>query len=779
MRVTSSCLALGLLLTSVACGGDEPAEPDAVTELPTDVSGDAPQDASDTEGPDGDAADTETETDVPDGGGDAEVSTCEHPCLNEFGKNDKKLCPAPQVDWLCQVGCCVPVFKCKSDADCLAQGFAEEQCVDERYDCRCDVPSGVCSAWYCASADDCEDGELCAAGTCTPAPDTSAWALRIPERPTVLTTGAKTTVHVEIWSETDPDLVLPAAVTWSSSADAVASVDADGVITGGAAAGSATITATTADARVTTTTVRNVVANSGDTYTVVAVEEGDLTPVAGTYALVESGTGALVASGAIPADGVIRYAGPEPSVDIHVFGQATDWVTWLGAAPGTVFLPTPRTFWGAITLDQAAAVVTDSTELIGANIVRGLVGMENYPKLGELELSLTSFAFSASLLDFNLQSIIGANVVRFFDPAASIPGVDKNSVAEIPGGVTFGLESPAIPDFVLAAPKGTHRLWSLGGRVRVEEVVSFIDDIISAVSGGDFDFALIVRALVPLFGDFWATATPTGTFAGDGTPTVTEVSPSLRIPLALSSTMTIPALPPMGDLGYADSLFIIAGALTADGLLYPVGLTAGNDKASKSDVADGVVDSNPATPEADPFRLPAAPLNSGLGGPNTRYATASVAVNLSAGKNEPRPEGGSAVIAITAPGAALPIAQTVADFLGFPMASTWDPASRTATVASVPGADVQRLIFRGEKGANWTVWLNGETSYTVPDPASIDAGLVDRAAALTLLLVSSLDLADGVTAASIAAPGGPTLDTLLLSVTRASYLDIKGFAPAP
>lgn len=790
MRVRIGAVVVGLSLMTFACSGDDVTTADAAADLVPDSAvgdvdaglpdTDAAGPDADTEGPDSDVAgpDADAVTDA-DPDSDADANACEHPCLNEFGKNDKKLCPSPQTEWLCKVGCCVPVFRCKSDADCLAQGFAEGQCTDDRFDCRCDVPSGECAVWYCGSDTDCGNGQLCAAGACEAAPDTAAWALRIPERTTVLTTGATTTLHAEMWDASNPDVVLAATVTWSSSDASVVDVDSAGVVTGGALPGMATLTAKTSDGRTVATTLRNVVAAQGDTYTIIAVEEGDLAPIVGFYALVDSTSGDSLAAGPIPADGIIRYAGAEALVDIHIFGATTDWVSWLRAAPGTLFLPTPRAFWGAISLDQSGAVVAAATKLVGANIVRGLVGMEDYTKDGELELSLTSFPFSASLFDFNLQSIIGANVKRFFDPGASIPGVDLNTVAEIPGGVSFALDTPAIRDFVLAAPRGTHRVWSLGGRVRVDEIVSFIDDIISAVTGGNFDFALIVRALVPLFGDFWSTATPTGSFAGDGAPTATEIAPSLRIPLGLTSTLTVPKLPAMGDLGYADSLFIIAGALTPDGLLYPIGLTAGNDQASKSDVADGVIDFDTSTPAIDPFVLPSAPLNSGLGGPNTRYATASVAVNLSAGPKEPRPEGGSAVIALTAPGAPLPADQIVEDFLGFPMASTWDATTRTVTVEPVDGADVQRVLFKGEEGLNWTIWLNGAATYAVPDPTSVEASLVDRATGFALLLVSSLDFVSDVTAQSAAMPGGETLDTLLLSVKRASFLDIQKFVPTP
>ncbi len=91
-------------------------------------------------------------------------------------------------------------------------------------------------------------------------------------------------------------------------------------------------------------------------------------------------------------------------------------------------------------------------------------------------------------------------------------------------------------------------------------------------------------------------------------------------------------------------------------------------------------------------------------------------------------------------------------------------------------AQTQRVLFKGKHGEDWTVWLGGATAYTMPVPADLfdgDDTLGDRTQNVELVLVNSLDFADGVDFDGIAAPGGPTLDLLLLTVERASFIDVR------
>lgn len=784
MRRTGWCLGLGLALSACGDGGgpagdaeqDAGGTPDAAADADT-----AGADAEPSPAPDGADAGAEA-----DGAGDGDLeepdgAACEHPCLNEFDQDDKSLCPAPKSDWTCTAGCCIPHFKCANDVDCEAQGFDEGQCTDPRFACRCDEPSGTCFAWLCATNAECGDGQLCAGGACVATPSIpDGLPIRIVTRATVLTTGAASVVKVEAWDPASPDVVAAAEVAWSSDAEDVVSVAADGTATGGSKSGTAAITATTAGGETASIDIRNVVPAEGAVLTVVAVEEGDLAPMPGSFALVGSESGDVLATGPIPEDGVISYSGDATGgVDVHLFGETTDWVSWLGASAGVLFLPAPRSFWGEISLDPDANVVEAETALVGANILRGTADFGAYPKLGELELTLSSFPFSTGLFDFNLQAIIGANVKRYFDQEASIPGVDEDSTAEIPGGITFGLDGPAIPEFVLAAPKGRNRVWTLGGRITSDEIAPYVGKLFEAFGGDQgLDFGFLVSALVPLFADFWTTLDTTGEIAGDGEPTVSELHPALRIPLGLSTSVTVPDLPGFGGGLWADSLFSIGGALTADGLFVPLGMTAGSDTAdAKKFPPDGVVDGDPSTPERESLPLPLAPLHTGLGGPHTSFGLATVAVALVQKKDDPRREAGSAILTRAAPGEPPPKDPALPSFLGFALGSTWNAETRALSVVPVDGADAHRVLFKGKTGRNWTIWLHGKTSWTVPVPADLlgvePAGIADRTEDPQLLLVNAFDLAPGIDPEDLGAPGPHTLDLLLQVVDRASFLDVK------
>lgn len=755
--------ALALLFATLPACSDDPTEPTADTAAPADtVEADAIADDV--------AADTAT--------------GCEHPCRNQFGNNDRRLCPEPVSDWICTQGCCQAVFRCATDDDCATGGFDEGQCTDDRFACRCDVPTGTCGAWYCGADADCGAGETCAAGACVALPDASTLTLRILDRHPVLSTGATYTLHVDGLDPADADVALAVTATFESSAPAVVSVDADGVLTGGTEAGDATITATlSGGASTATITATNVLFPEDAHLAAAVIDEVTRAPLTGSYAVVNADTGALLVEAAIPADGVIVYTpSVAEGVDLHVFADGHDWVSWLGAADGArLVLPIAQTFYSRVELSPEGDIVAEDSSLEGVGVLAGIPDLSLYERLGELELSLNSFALSSALFDFNLQVLLGADVKRYLDPDHNIPQVDPTEPLTVPGGITFNLAGPAVPSFVLSAPAGSHRLWSLGGRLDLSEIAQYASEIIDSVAGGDLDFTRIVGAVFPLFRGFWSGYVPEVTVTTTGDPdTILAIDPLLRVPLGLASSLDVPTLPSFGDLGWADALFLLGGALTADGFMIPLGLNGGADTADKNvNPPDGVADADERTPEKDPYPLPLAPAHSGLQSPHAASLIAVVAVAIP-GRDDPRPEGGSAILSRGEPGAAPPASPDLGEFLPFPIDSAWDPETRALTVGAVDGADTQRLLFKGRQGAHWTVWLNGRTTWTVPTPADLVADLPDRATEeVQLVFVNSLDLAAGMSLADVVAPGGVDLDTLLGHVDRISFMDVKKPFPAP
>jgi hypothetical protein len=738
--------------------------------------------ASDTTAADTLVADTSEDVAAEDVAQDT-TAVCEHPCLDEFGKNDKSLCPDPKSEWKCIAGCCEAVFRCANDADCATHGFDEGHCADDRFACRCDVPSGMCGVWYCGGDADCGSDETCAAGACVTAP-TTGLVPRILDRPQVLVPGATYTLHVDGVDPSNADIAVAITPTWTSSNDAVVAVDANGMLTGGATGGDATVTATLGgdSAHAATLAVRNV-AVAGGGLDVIVVDEATVAPLdAGRYVLINHTTGAVVKTELLPADGVIHYAGDlTEGIDVHVLATDHDWVSWLNVdSARTLYLPIAQTHYAKIEMDPSNTIL-DSTILDNVGIVRGAPDTSIYLETDPLEISLTSFALSSALFDFNLQVLLGADVKRYLDPEHSIPQVDPTEPITVPGGIILNLATPAVPTFVLAAPAGKNRLWSLGGRLDLSEVAEYASAIVDSIAGGDLDFTRIVGAVFPLFESFWSGYDPSVVVDTTGDRTaVVDAAPLLRMPLGLSSSLDIPPLPSLGaGIGYADALFFLGGALTPDGFMIPLGLNGGADTSDENkNPPDGIADAIETTPAKDPYRLPLSPLHDGLQSPHVAFVATVVAVAIP-GKDDPRPDSGSAILARGELGSGPPASPDLGSFLGFPLASSWDPTTRALVVGSVPGADVQRMLFKGKTGRHWTLWLNGTTTYTVPNPTSFsDDAVTDRATdTLELALVNSLDLADGLTLDAVVTPGGVTLDTLLGHVDRISFIDVKDPIP--
>jgi len=291
----------------------------------------------------------------------------------------------------------------------------------------------------------------------------------------------------------------------------------------------------------------------------------------------------------------------------------------------------------------------------------------------------------------------------------------------------------------------------------------------------------------PLFSRFHSGYIPDVNVAtvGPGSP-VQDVTPELATPMGVFTSLDVPALPTIGTLGYADGLFLIAGAQTADGFMVALGLNGGADTSDKEgNPADGFADANERTPEKDPFLVPMAPLHSGLQGPYTRYLVAAVAAAIPAGGGDERPSSGSATLVRAAPGEKLPAAQTLPAFLPFPTdpaTNAYDPAERTVDFAAVAGADVQRILFKGKRGKHWTFYnVKAGTTLTVPTMADLgQADEDDRLLAdnLDTVLINSIDFAAGFDASKLGSPGGVALDMLLQVVERVSFVDIKRPLPA-
>jgi hypothetical protein len=769
-------LTLALLFVSlVACGDDNSTSTGSDSTTADAVA------SSDTGGPvsDDDASPASADTSEADGAGvgvDADADApeaCQHPCLNDFDQSDKKLCPDPKSDWTCEEGCCLPVFRCEVDADCTTQGFDEGQCTDPALPCVCEGETGACYSVTCSTSAQCAEELLCAAGVCVDAPAEGDVLLRIVSRQTALVPGATAPLLIDGYIAENADVRFPVEVTWASDDDAVMTVNSDGVATGGADAGDAVLTATHAGGASASITLRNVTPSPEDTLTVIALREGTLQPAEGHFAMVDTASGEVVASGPLPESGVMSTAhAATDGLDVHIFAAEHDWISHLNVTGATLFVPLTPTMWGAISMSQEGELEED-TELVGATVIEGTVDMGAYEKAGEVELTLSALPFGATLFDFNLDSILGASVKRFFHPDTALPGVDTTETLEMPGGLTFAFAGPAVPTYVLAVPPGTSTVWTLGGRIGIDEVFAFSDDIFEAFDGGSVNFGQIASYLMPFFTEFWSGLSKTPALSLDGN-TLHTVNTTLETPMALNMEIEVPTLPSLGQLGWAATVFAIGGAMTGDELFYPLGLAAAGDTSDETKwPADGEIDGIEETPEPDPLALSLAPLYGELGGPHSSYTTALVALSIRDGGSDPRPEGGSAIFAREPAGAAHTTSFPDTSFLAFSLASSWDAEARAVTAESVPDAETVRLLFKGATGSNWTLWLNGNATYTVPTPSALVPEMAeDRAADPATILISQFDFSSEITLELLREPGTPTIQELLHQVDRTSFVEL-------
>ena len=767
MRVLHSFIIALVFAPMLACSGAETSENDANTEQADTSTEVEASDTQESEAPqEEDAATSETDTAEEEG-------LCALPCLNEFDQSDKKLCPDPKSDWSCEEGCCQPVFRCAEDADCTTQGFDEGQCDDPALPCLCEVESGACYSATCSAANQCGEGLICASGSCASMPEESAVTLRMLTRQGVLMPGASLALRIDGGADSNADLRFAVEVTWTSDDESVVSVNDEGVATGGDTAGDATLKATHAGGATASITLRNVVPNEEDTLTLVALREGTLMPATGHFALVDSESGESIASGTLPESGTITTTHEASAgIDVHIFAEGHEWVSHLNVSSARLFVPLTPTMWGAISMTPDGEL-NEESELVGATVVEGAVDMVDYQKAGEVELSLSALPFGASLFDFNLESILGASVKRFFHPDTALPGVDTTETLEMPGGLTFAFAGPAVPTYVLAVPPGESRLWTLGGRIGIDEVFAFSDDIFEAFGGGTVNFGQIASYLMPFFTEFWSglSETPSLTLDAD---TIHSVDTKLQTAMALHMELDVPTLPSLGELGWAATVIAIGGAMTGDELFYPLGLAAAGDTSDDTKwPADGQVDAFEETPEIEPLALSMAPLYGALAGPHSSYTTALVALSIRDNGDDPRPEGGSAIFDRQSAGSPYKKNLKESSFLPFSFESSWAEDTRVVSAETLEGVDTIRLLIKGRSGDNWTLWLNGKENYAVPTPSELIAELEeDRAADPLSVVISHFDFVEALDLETLRLPDAPNLQDLLHQVERTSFVEL-------
>ena len=799
-------LAAGIAMFAVAACGDsgDDSAATADTAVGTDIAADPDTGTTVDTGTGDDVSkpeDTGTTPDVPEqpdvpvttdlGGGtdavDAGPPLCpadQTECVSENGLSDPSLCPN-LTDFDCVDGCCVPKFKCASDEDCapLAGG---DDCPDPRFDCRCHADTGACFAFVCGTDADCAEGELCANGMCQAVPATEGLLARIESRGGAVTDGTSIDLYGEAYDADDPTVVVRGVeLEWASDNEAAVTMTGNGGSMGTAAGHTAGVASITARVKGGTTWSAPVLVTSFGAATesrVMVVDSNTRGPVDDAWVVLVGDDGVLVSGAA--TGGVFTTPDVTLPMDVHVFSKTHAYVSAYGVTDADVLIVTQPTFRAKLYIEEDGAIIPENQEVEGdGSIITGQPDFSLYTKTGEIELGVSSLGIGDAVFAFDLPLIIGPDVERYYHPDA--PSIfASGGQQKLPGGVTFEFAGPVLVEYWLAGLPGQTSLWTLAGRVASNDPDLFpkVSEIFASIDDG-INFETLLSALFPLFKTFYSGVNRFLTLEQVPTYPPPVVDSLLTMPLVSKVAVDVPSLPSFGELGWADLAIAIGGAITPDGQMTPLGITAAADKPYKDAEADGMVDGDPLTEDVnEPLDLRMAPAHSGLQGENTELAVLVVAAALNVDGDSNKPESGSAYLARAPMGdgigaaAPAPAEGFLPISLGTTYGSTEDPMDRTLSVDPVAGADFHRVVFRSTGAQQWFVYLpSGMDQVTIPDPKAFDESLIDPAGAESkTLVVNAFELEDGSpTLEGLLTPGGATLDALMHVVRRASYVSQK------
>jgi hypothetical protein len=650
----------------------------------------------------------EPDTDEPDSTEDEdadEPSLCEEgqlECLDDFGQPDQSICGTTAR---CIMGCCVEQFSCTSDEECRERAGTDNNCPNAGLDCLCEEESGSCFTRICSNHAECEDGEICASGSCIETPEEASLQARILSAPRLLATAETGEIIAVAYDPEAPEVVIPnIALSYASSSDAVVTV-ADGTVTA-AGMGDATITVTvtangsdpgdTADV--------TVLGPAAEGVRITVVDEATLAPIEGATIVPAEGEAVTTA-----ANGTAHL----PSTNFTVLAAEHAYVSVVGASGSDLLVPLPLTVSTELDLNEdTREIIYDGLDNV--DIIQGRPNFSEVTNLGELEIALNGFALGSDLLDLNFDLIIGPSVKQFLPANTPLP-IPTDDPIDIPGGVTLYINSqPVVARYLLVAPPGQKTLWSLGGRISISQNPNLVPDIIAEISG-DINIGQVIAIILPFFNDFYSGLEPGIQLGSEAQLPPREIDVRLRVPTARRVHITAPELPTIGG-NWIDGVLFLGGAQVPGQGFVPLGVTAALDKATPDEIPDGLLDGDETRPDNQPVRLFMSPLHGGLQSERARYTIALVALSfdqLDGGK-----EATSVILAVSEPGASVPTEAVLPrqTFPAFREGSTWDSEARTVTLTDAEGVDMVRVVFEGNDGQKWIVWAHpGTTEITLPD----------------------------------------------------------------
>ncbi len=308
---------------------------------------------------------------------------------------------------------------------------------------------------------------------------------------------------------------------------------------------------------------------------------------------------------------------------------------------------------------------------------------------------------------------------------------------------------------------GNRPAWGLGGGIPFSAISAQLGNL----SSGNASIGAILTAILPDFSSFnsgvffqvpYTMAPPvlantvndscTGKPFTDSKPIPdpsklnSNVTLSLDTPLALSASVTLPALPTVGGKAQQDALVLAGSYLPGYGLL-PLGLSAGttldsnNNPSSNNKTCDTDSAAGSACNPDGHVTLHLAPAHGGA--ERNAYGVVALVLDVSAsfGTSSSGSSSHTALAGLvqTFPASkGLPYNSQVnfgngtGSFLPYAESASWTAASRTYTNQTVAGASWMRLRFEDDQARQWVVYFDpAATNVKVPAPP---ASMADRTA---------------------------------------------------
>jgi hypothetical protein len=608
---------------------------------------------------------------------------------------------------------CEPLPPCRTDRDCMGVAYCDSGFCIPSQDCSAsacppdfDCIGDVCVPAVCRAPTDCPtQGELCLGGVCQPPPSPDLVVEVVILTPAGVVRPGTTYEFVALALDQAGRAVAGVTFEWLSSMTNVATIDADGVATGGNTAGITEIRARvqTVNGPVTSNPVE--LTNLGpiaDAVTVTVVRATNGLPIASADVQISGSFGTEIAT--TDASGTVTFnVNPAGGWSVTAAHQSFDWISAIGLTGNDAVIPLPP--------------LTRPDVVAG---VQGTVDLSQVTTTGGLSLSLSGVSTASPLFTFDAAGFFGGDIFTVQVPMVGPVMIPAGNTVEVE---LMGFMLPLKTDYYARSQPGLRSIWSFGGRIEI-----------GAGGGGFGNLDNLVAVILPFFQRFEHAVVPTVTtvgiptvvdtndFDGDG-DTAEEIPdwnsfPSQQmqpsVPQSLRYQLSVDNLPFVSG-GNANTLVVIAGTILPGVGFVPLGLDGQSDQ-----MGSGIVQA---------FTTKMAPPHSGLEAGD--YAVLASAVRIDGGLPGP----GSVRLFV---GAEIPPAIDLSDgWLDSPVDATWLDGTREVGLPVLPGADLYRVSFAGPEGA-WHVYTpppEGDV-LAVPD---VPGAATDRTLSSTVT-VDAVDL---------------------------------------